>query len=161
MDSSRMTKLKLITSIRDTDCTKLDISNRYGSTSYIDFIEKSELQENVMMRGIDDFNRPFIVFKAQVIYNDSEFNKKIINTFTTFFQRYTDDSLLWHACGHDGPLLFDTAGGANITQLKLLDDLLKNGVVDLTPDMDYDKLKLYYIRCKDIKRIRIQLGHSI
>jgi len=158
MDSSRMTKLKLITSIRDTDCTKLDISNRYGSTSYIDFIEKSELQENVMMRGIDDFNRPFIVFKAEIIYENSEFNKK---TFTTFFQRYTDDSLLWHACGHDGPLLFDTAGGANITQLKLLDDLLKNGVVDLTPDMDYDKLKLYYIRCKDIKRIRIQLGHSI
>jgi hypothetical protein len=157
MDSSRMTKLKLITSIRDTDCTKLDISNRYGSTSYIDFIEKSELQENVMMRGIDDFNRPFIVFKAEIIYENSEFNKK---TFTTFFQRYTDDSLLWHACGHDGPLLFDTVGGANISQLKLLDDLLKNGYVDLTPDMDYHELRLCLSGKAFIKPIKIQLGYS-
>jgi hypothetical protein len=158
MDNSQMTRLNLISSIMDTNCTKLDISYRYGTTSYIDFIEKSELQENVMMKGIDEFNRPFVVFKSEIIYENSKFNKK---TFTTFFQRYTDDSLLWHACGHDGPLLFDTVGGANITQLKLLDDLLKNGFVDLTPDMDYDELKLCLSGKAFIKPIKIQLGHSI
>jgi hypothetical protein len=154
-------RINLIRSIMDTNCAELDISHRYGATSYIDFIEQSELQENIMMKGSDDFNRPFIVFKAQVIYNDSEFNKKKINTFTTFFQRYTDDSLLWHACGHNGPLLFDTVGGANITQLKLLDDLLKNGYVDLTPDMDYEKLRLTLNSKAQTARIKIQLGHSI
>jgi len=87
--------------------------------------------------------------------------KKKINTFTTFFQRYTDDSLLWHACGHNGPLLFDTVGGANITQLKLLDDLLKNGYVDLTQDMDYEKLRLTLNSKAQTARIKIQLGHSI
>jgi len=69
-------RINLIRSIMDTNCAELDISHRYGATCYIDFIEQSELQENIMMKGIDDFNRPFIVFKAQVIYNDSEFNKK-------------------------------------------------------------------------------------
>ena len=152
-----MTRISLITSIMDTNCNILDISFRYGSTSYIDFIEKSELKENTMMKGRDDFERPFIVFKAEIIYENSKFNKK---TFTTFFKRYVDDSLLWHACGHDGPLLFDTVGGANISQLKLLADLLKNGYVDLTPDMKYEELRLSLNGKAFIQPIKIQLGYS-
>jgi hypothetical protein len=143
----------------DIDCSKLDISHRYGATSYIDFIEQNELEENVnVMKGIDDFERSFVVFKSEIIYEDSKFNKKV---FTTFFQRYTDDSLLWHACGKDGPILFDTCGGSNITQLKLLDDLLKNGSVVLKPDMDYEELRLSLNIKSLIKPIKIQLGHSI
>ena len=142
----------------DINCTKLDVSHRYGGTSYIDFIEQNELEENVnVMKGIDDFERQFVVFKAEIIYENSKFNKK---TFTTFFQRYVDDSLVYQACGHDGPLLFDTVGGTNITQLKLLDDLFKNGFVDLTPDMDYDELRLYLNSKALVKPIKIQLGYS-
>jgi hypothetical protein len=141
----------------DTNCTELDISHKYGHTSYIDFIKQSDLQENIMMKGIDDFERPFIVFKSEIIYENSKFNKK---TFTTFFKRYVDDSLLWHACGHDGPLLFDTVGGANISQLKLLADLLKNGYVDLTPDMKYEELRLSLNGKAFIQPIKIQLGYS-
>jgi hypothetical protein len=140
----------------DTNCNILDISFRYGSTSYIDFIQKSELSENVM-KGRDDFERPFVVFKSETIYENSKFNKK---TFTTFFQRYTDDSLVHQACGHDGQLLFDTVGGTNITQLKLLDDLLKNGAVDLTPDIDHEELRLTLNSKASVKPIKIQLGYS-
>jgi hypothetical protein len=155
--------INLLKSIMDTDCEKLDISHRYGATSYIDFIKQSELQENVM-KGKDDFDRSFIVFKAEIIYEDSKFNKKKINTFTTFFQRYMDDLLLWIVCGNDGPLLFDTIRGANITQLKLLDDLLKNGFVDLRPDMNYAELNIYPFGIVDnlvVKPIKIQLGYTI
>ena len=159
MDNSQMNRKSLISSIMDIDCPKLDINHRYGATSYIDFIEQNELEENVnVMKGTDDFERPFVVFKAEIIYENSKFNKK---TFTTFFQRYVDDSLVYQACGNNGPLLFDTRGGTNITQLKLLDDLLKNGFVDLAPDMDYDELRLSLNFKALVKPIKIQLGHSV
>jgi hypothetical protein len=157
MNNSQMTRMSLIKSIMDIDCNTLDVSHRYGSTSYIDFIEQSELEKNInIMKGIDDFKRPFVVFKAEIIYENSTFN---IKTFTTFFQRYVDDSLLYHACGHDGPLLFDTVGGTNISQLKLLDELLKNGYVDLTPDMDFKELRLTLNGKAFIQPTKIQLGY--
>jgi hypothetical protein len=140
----------------DIDCDTLDISHRYGATSYIDFIEESELKEN-LMKGRDDFERQFVVFKAEIIYENSKFNKK---TFTTFFQRYVDDLLICQACGDGGPLLFDTVGGTNITQLTLLDELLKNGSVDLTPDTNYEELRLYLNSKALVKPIKIQLGYS-
>ena len=141
--------------IMNYNCNTLDVSFRYGSTAYIDYIQRSEFKENVM-KGIDDFGRPFIVFKAEIIYENSKFNKK---TFTTFFQRYTDDNLLWHACGHDGPLLFDSVGGTNLVQIKMIEELLKNGYIDLTPDMDIRQLRLE-INYTKTHPIRIQLGYS-
>ena len=152
-------RMNLIKSIMTTDCDTLDISHRYGDTSYIDFIKQQELPENInVMKGKDDFERPFIVFKAEFIYENSKYNKK---TFTTIFQRYVDDKLLVQACGHDGTLLFDTIGGTNITQLKLLDDLLKNGFVELRPDMNYIQLRLPLNGKAFIKPIKIKLGYSI
>ena len=152
---------QLLLNIINYNCNKLIIDYRNGTTSYIDFIKLIEVQENVM-KGRDDFERPFIVFKAEIIYENQEFNKK---TFTTFFQRYSDCPLLWHTGGNDCPLLFDTCGGTNITQLKLLDELLKNGYVDLTPNTNYEELKLNLFNEKiinnEIKPIKIQLGYSI
>lgn len=150
-------RINLIKNIMNTNCNILDISHKYGATSYIDFIEQSELQENVM-KGRDDFGRPFIVFKAEIIYENSNLNKK---TFTTFFQRYRDDQILWHTCGHDGPIIFDTIGGVNISQLKLLDELFKNGSVELSPDIDYEDLKIPLNSKEFTKPIKIQLGYSI
>ena len=45
--------------------------------------------------------------------------------------------------------------------LGLLDDLLKNGFVDLTPDTDYDELRFYLSGKAFIKPIKIQLGYTI
>ena len=151
--------IKEINCIMTNNFDILDVGHRHGGTSYIDFIQQNELPENTnVMKGFDDFGRPFIVFKAEIMYENPEYNKK---TFTTFFQRYSDDDCLWHACGHDGPNIFDTVGGTNITQLKFLDNLLKNGFVELTPDMDYDKLRLNLSGKAFIKPNKIQLGHSI
>ena len=110
--------------IMDYNCKILDISDRFGDTNYIDFIKQSEVTENIM-KGVDDNERPFIVFKAELVYNTNNTNTKIIKkTFTTFFQRYTDNKLLWHTCGDDGNLLFDSNGGANLVQIKLIEELL-------------------------------------
>ena len=142
--------------IMDYNCKTLDVRERFGHTNYIDFIKQSEVTENIM-KGIDDHERPFIVFKSELVYNT---NSKIIKkTFTTFFQRYTDNKLLWHTCGHDGDLLFDSNGGANLVQIKLIEEILKNGYIDLTPDMDIYQLRLK-INYEKPYPIRIQLGHS-
>ena len=148
--------------IIDYNCKILDVRERFGHTNYIDFIKQSEVTENIM-KGIDDHERPFIVFKAEFVYNTNNINntnsKIIKKTFTTFFQRYTDNKLLWHTCGHDGDLLFDSNGGTNLVQIKLIEELLKNGYIDLTPDMDIYQLRLK-INYEKPYPIRIQLGHS-
>jgi hypothetical protein len=145
--------------IMDYNCKILDIKDRFGDTNYIDFIKQSEVTENIM-KGIDDNERPFIVFKAELVYNTNNTNTKIIKkTFTTFFQRYTDNKLLWHTCGDDGNLLFDSNGGANLVQIKLIEELLKNKYIDLTPDMDIYQLRLK-INYENPYPIKIQLGYS-
>jgi hypothetical protein len=145
--------------IMDYNCKILDIKDRFGNTNYIDFIKQSEVTENIM-KGVDDNERPFIVFKAELVYNTNNTNTKIIKkTFTTFFQRYTDNKLLWHTCGDDGNLLFDSNGGANLVQIKLIEELLKNKYIDLTPDMDIYQLRLK-INYENPYPIKIQLGYS-
>ena len=153
--------------IMDYNCKTLDVRDRFGDTNYIDFIKQSEVTENIM-KGIDDNERPFIVFKSEFIYNTNNTNninntnntniKIIKKTFTTFFQRYTDNKLLWHTCGHDGDLLFDSNGGANLIQIKMIEEILKNGYIDLTPDMDIYQLRLKINYTKPYP-IRIQLGY--
>jgi hypothetical protein len=113
-------KLKLI------DLPVLDIQNRLGHTDYIDFIESYELSDNVM-KGIDYAQRHFIVIKAEIEYS----NKSRVKTFTTFFQRYPDNEILWHSAGNFGTLLFNTDGGASLDQINMLHDLLLNGFYEL------------------------------
>jgi len=155
---NKIYKTQSLKNIMEYNCKTLDVKGRFGDTSYIDFIKQSEVNENIM-KGIDDFKRPFIVFKSEIIYNNLhlDLSKK---TFTTFFQRYSDNNLLWHACGHDGKILFDSVGGTNLVQIKMIEELLKNGYIDLTPDMDIYQLRLFIDYTKPYP-IRIQLGHSV
>jgi hypothetical protein len=89
--------------IMDYNCKILDIRERFGNTGYIDFIKQSEVTENIM-KGIDDNERPFIVFKAEFVYNTNNTNtnnkntKIIKKTFTTFFQRYTGEDHFFVSC---------------------------------------------------------------
>ena len=123
----------LIQSILNYDCPILDISEREGMTSYIDFIEEREMGENTVMKGIDCFRRPFLVIKATVDLLASAAAPRAsaaapkndyIHTFSTFFQRYSNDSLAWQCCGHYGFLLMATEGGMRHEQFKLLNQLL-------------------------------------
>ena len=107
-----------------TDFDVLDVQHRTGLTGYIDFIDLSEITAPVM-KGIDIFSRPFFTVCAEIQYHGDE---NIIPTFTTFFQRYTDNPRLWMACGKYHELIA-TQGGMTVSQLVFLRDLLKHGNV--------------------------------
>jgi hypothetical protein len=115
--------------IFDIDCPILDIGEEVGVTDYIDFISPERFSDAVR-KGTDKYGRKFITFRANVEYNDGE----IIKTFTTFFQRYTREELLWMCAGKQTQL-FATEGGSNLLQMKLLLKLLRDYNVDVTEDM--------------------------
>ncbi len=75
------------------------------------------------MKGCDTYSRSFIVFRAEFEYPNG-LKKK---TFTTFFQRYSDNYNLWHCCGHYGTNLIETQGGTSNEQIKMLYELFSSG----------------------------------
>ncbi len=81
----------------------LDIGDREGDTGYIDFIEVAEM-EDVVMRGVDKYNRPFIAMK---IFQDHHVDEAMV---LVLFQRYATGSEWTYACN-----------------VNLLNDRLENG----------------------------------
>ena len=158
---------ELINKLFRINVEQLDIGNAQGSTGYIDFIKPTSLDNNNIMKGRDINGRRFIVFKAEIILS----NSKKIQTFTTFFQRYYDSDLTWHTCGHYGLNLFDTCGGVNNIQARILYELLSNNSVDLNNFSidELDNLKLLwkngldeeYNASEDIYPTQINVGYSI
>jgi len=116
----------------------LDIGNRQGTTGYIDFIKPSELMNHSIMKGIDNMNRRFLVCKSETVVN-----RRNVQMFTTFFQRYSNNPTLYHTAGNYTKYLFDTAGGCKLIQLKYLRDLLKNREIQLKYE-DVEKLNVTY-----------------
>ena len=128
-------KQRLLTDILSTpDIQVLNIYDRVGCMGYIDFIQINEVSAP-LMRGIDQFNRPFFTLCADIIYEDGS----IIPTFTTIFQRYSDSNL-WHAAGHYRKLL-NTEGGMNIQQIGLCRLLIKFGFIDFTDGTDEENIE--------------------
>lgn len=127
-----MSIVEITNNIYNIDCPELDIGQRRGWTSYIDFIDTTEFPES-FRKGTDIYGRNFVVFRANIYYANGQHKE----TFTTLFQRYADRNHLWMTAGktQETRILFDTTGGANIEQLKLTYELLKNGQVELTDDM--------------------------
>ena len=121
--------------IMEIPCPNLDIGDKCGSTGYIDFIKHTEIQ-GAMMKGIDNYGRKFIVWKAMVTIEKPNQPNTIYPTFTTFFKRYQDySSLVYHACGNHGRNLFSTEGGINLKQMEFLHKLLSTGSCEL----DYEQ----------------------
>ena len=116
----------ILNNIFDNKYSILDLKSRIGSTDYIDFIKPDELGDLNIMKGKDILNRNFIVFKSELLIND-----KKIKMFTTFFQRYNDNSITYHTAGHYGKLLFNTEGGCSLEQFKYLYTLLQNNTIEL------------------------------
>ena len=159
---------ELLNKLIKIDVETLEIGDTEGHSGYIDFIHPNLLNNNNIMKGIDRYNRPFIVFKAEIILP----NYTKIQTFTTFFQRFNDSKFTWHACGHHGLNLFDTCGGANNAQIKILYELLSNKTVSLDDiELDeIDNLKLLwrnsikeedYHELKYVYPVRINVGYNI
>jgi len=126
-------KNQILNEITNLHCCLLDIGDMTGQTDYIDFITEDILEGHDVMKGVDKYGRSFIVVKAHIIYKDLH----IVNTFTTFFQRYKDDNIFWVGCGKGTHLMeTDTVSGMTIVQLELLRDLLYNRSVKFDNSRD-------------------------
>jgi hypothetical protein len=126
---------QIVNNICNLNYNTLDLENRTSFTNYIDFIKPNELGEQVdCAKGKDNSLRNFFVFKARFNF----VNEKYFDTFTIFFQRYSDDKLVWHCCGHSGPYLMETTGGTNNHQFRLIYELLKDGNVKLNKEKCLD-----------------------
>jgi hypothetical protein len=128
----------------------LDLGARSGMTGYIDYIEQEELSSGTgIAQGMDYYGRPFFTLKVRVVLEDGKF----YDTFSTFFQRYTDLHTLWQCCGHDGINLFETSGGMDCTQLSILVHLLRYGRRMLTNREKEITRFHFYRRNSDIQRL--------
>ena len=117
------------------DIEILDVGNRMGITSYIDFININEIRSPVM-KGRDCTSRPFFTLCANIIYDDGS----SVPTFTTFFQRYSNYSHLWVGAGSFRALM-ETGGGVNIAQFTFLVNLIKNGTVVFEDGSDTETIE--------------------
>jgi hypothetical protein len=131
-----------------TECGVLPIGDRHGWTSYIDFIRPDELADASIMKGADALGRRFIVFKCTVHASPPH------RLFTTLFQRYQSDAdeTLYHTAGHHGTHLFTTTGGASVTQVERLVQLLHAGRIDLAVD-EMTQLRIGYRDHSEIERM--------
>lgn len=125
------------------DIPVLDIGNRQGYTDYIDFLTLEEVTSPVM-KGVDMFNRPFVVVKFNVTKPD----EVDLELMETFFQRYTIPTNLYQGCGHATPLVFETSGGMSHEQFDAVERIIAGEELILTEDLrcSYDlvnsKIKL-------------------
>ena len=87
-------------------------SNKYN-IGEIDFIKWDEVTSPAM-KGVDMYNRPFLVIKI-IIDNET--------IMQTFFQRHTYNNDLWMGIGKNGYLL-KTYGGLTENQKKLILDII-------------------------------------
>ena len=111
----------------------LDIGDRQGNTDYIDFIEEDEMGDNNIMKGVDKFNREFLVIRVKC--NEKKY-------FQTFFKRYSSDKSIWMGCSKFRSDFMITIGGMNDNQFNFLNSLIKNGEITIHRN-DIQSFKLY------------------
>ena len=135
--SSKQQMLLTLNTIFNSSYPELDLQDRVSD--YIDFINPDELKDNNVMGGQDNYERRFIVFKSSFTINNTS-----TNMFTTFFQRYNDNDILYH-CANTSyrDLLFNTEGGATLKQIEFLLELLNNRSITLNYEQACD-FKLNY-----------------
>lgn len=121
-------RTNIIDNINKLNFDILDIGDKNGSTGYLDFFQPSDLKDGLsIMKGQDMAGRKFFVFKSIFEFEDGS----IYENFTSFFQRYETDNLLWHCCGHYGRYIMNTDGGTSNEQFKFIFELLTNDYVEL------------------------------
>ena len=158
--SSKQQMLLTLNTIFNSSYPELDLEDRVSD--YIDFINPDELKDNNVMGGIDNYERRFIVFKSYITINNTS-----TNMFTTFFQRYNDNDILYHCASQSyRDLLFNTEGGATLKQMEFLLDLLNNKSITLNYEQACDfklnyKLNQFTDDEKNKLSINITLGNML
>lgn len=152
----------IISNINKLNFDILDIGDKNGSTGYLDFFRPSALKDGLsIMKGQDMSGRKFFVFKSIFEFEDGS----VFENFTSFFQRYYDNKLLWHCCGHYGRYIMDTEGGTSNEQFKFIFDLLTNDCVQLDKEK-CDELRLKFYTPKGFEEpekypIRVKIGYNV
>ena len=155
-------RTNIINDINKLNFDILDIGASNGSTGYLDFFRPSDLKDGLsIMKGQDMEGRKFFVFKSIFEFEDGS----VFENFTSFFQRYYDNKLLWHCCGHYGRYIMDTEGGTSNEQFKFIFDLLTNDCVQLNKEK-CDELRLNFDNISGFEEpekypIRVKIGYNI
>jgi hypothetical protein len=115
----------------------LDISgmdNNLLNQRYIDYIIPEQLINQSVMTGTDSHNRIFIVIKINID------NMSLMQTFHQKFsqiQKIGCSFVHWLSAGHyGGGHLIDTTNGVKYNQFKLIENLINNKIVKITPKHD-------------------------
>jgi len=152
----------IISNINKLNFDILDIGDKNGSTGYLDFFRPSDLKDGLsIMKGQDMSGRNFFVFKSFFEFEDGN----TYENFTSFFQRYYDNELLWHCCGHYGRYIMNTEGGTSNEQFKFIFDLLTNDCVQLDKEK-CDELRLNFYTLKGFEMpekypIRVKIDYNV
>ena len=83
----------------------------------------------------------FICMKAY--YNVEDGTR--VNTFTTFFQRYSDDDILWMSAGDTKSMIMYTPGGMKLNQIHFLILLLNEKEIRISADDIFE----YNLNCPE------------
>lgn len=139
-------RIRLIRQMQKIVQTKYDLNNYkgIGQTEYLDLIDPNWIDPNTnVITGYDSFNRPFFAFFAVVVLSDGT----KLQTFTTFFQRHSDNQMCWMFCGNMAQPLFCStgSGGAETKQFETLKTLFETGRIDVP---EKTELANFGIRCE-------------
>jgi hypothetical protein len=142
-------RIESIEKLNRTVKTELNLDNfrGIGSTGYLDLINPDWIDPNTnIVKGYDSERRPFFAFFAVVVFSDDT----KLQTFTTFFQRYSDNQVCWMFCGHLGQPLFCSSGtgGSGTEQFELMTKFIETGQIILTDENAINDIyidsKIYY-----------------
>ena len=140
-DQEIQERTDIINDINKLNFDVLDIGCKNGSTGYLDFFQPSDLKDGVsIMKGQDMIGRKFFIFKSIFEFEDGS----VYENFTSFFQRYDNDELLWHCCGHYGTYIMSTQGGTSYEQFKFILELFTNKFVQLDKEKCEDLRLNFY-----------------
>lgn len=132
------------------DCPLLDIGQQKGHWGYINFIEERALGSSPAKKGVDCIGRPFLALKAEFILENGD----LLPTFSTFYQKYVNNKIIWQCYNMTGKELLKTCEwgdgyAIDKEQIALLKELLTYQKIDLTPN---DRAIL-----TDVKAVALQL----
>ena len=106
----------------------INIGNRVGSTQYIDFIKKDDMNGYPLVKGIDIYSRPFIVvtvlMKKKVKDDKGKFKYIEQKYSQTFFQRYNGGKGWIGANGGGYREFINTCGYLDEHQINFLKELI-------------------------------------
>jgi hypothetical protein len=114
----------------------LDVQNKNGSTDYIDYLFRDDLNNQNILVGVDKFNRCFIVFNNKTSINKNAY---------VFFQRYSDDKNYWTTAGKHLDEEFNGCGGISLIKERN-NSLIQTATLDFFINEIYKQLKKNYDR---------------